>query len=256
MYEIQAVGLAIFICSKRKCGGVQPNTTFPQPLYTLLLHLFLPIYHFWPLSFHLKVKISPILRHTPEMSLLSLLPDDQLTSNMSDWLDFRSLGVLDNAITSNNERLRWLKCICSISDSAALNSWHYNHLEVGWLIKRGISPQKLHLIGHSSVKYRIFERMPYRITEGTIINWLQSYKIHKLHRNDKAYVQRPTNLESDYWQRCVVSVRARSRLLEREFSIIKCRQNLLVIRTSEKYFMYLGRWNCRTGILKITMLAR
>lgn len=189
------------------------------------------------------------MRLTPEMSLLSLLPDDQLTSIMSDWLDFRSLGVLDNAITSNNERLRWLKCICSISDSVALNSWHYNHLEVGWLIKRGISPQKLHLIGHSSVKYRIFERMPYRITEGTIINWLQSYKTHKLHRNDKTYVERPTNLDiDDKYCCCVRSVRARSRLLESELSITKCWQNLLGFRTSEKYLRYLGRWNLRTGI--------
>lgn len=104
------------------------------------------------------------------MSLLSLLPDDQLTLIVSDWLDVRSLGVLDNAFTNTKERSRWLKCVCGINASAALDSWHFNHKEVGWLIMRGISPRKLHLIGHSSLPYRLLERMPYRITEGTIFN--------------------------------------------------------------------------------------
>lgn len=154
--------------SKWNHSAVQRCTLLLPFLFLLFLIATLSFGRFRQL---LKIQVRTLARSTSVMSLLSLLPDDQLTSIMSDWLDFRSLGVLDNAITSNNERLRWLKCVCSISDSAALNSWHYNHLEVGWLIRRGISPEKLHLIGHSSLKFRIFERMPYRITEGTIINW-------------------------------------------------------------------------------------
>jgi hypothetical protein len=103
------------------------------------------------------------------MSLFSNLPDDQLISIMSDWLDVRSLGFLDSALTSTTERLRWLKCFCAISASTALDSWHFNHKEIGWLIRRGIAPRKLNIIGNSSVPYRIFDKMPYRITEGTWI---------------------------------------------------------------------------------------
>ena len=53
------------------------------------------------------------------------------------WLDVRSLGVLDIAVSSHNARKPWLITLKSIS-CQAIHAWRHSHASLRWLMMRAI----------------------------------------------------------------------------------------------------------------------
>jgi hypothetical protein len=53
------------------------------------------------------------------------------------WLDVRSLGVLDIAVSSHSARKPWLITLTSIS-CQAIHAWRHSHASLRWLMMRAI----------------------------------------------------------------------------------------------------------------------
>ena len=77
------------------------------------------------------------------MGLLTLAFDINLI--LLEWLDIRSLGKLDTAVTNRKERRGWLQSLAATKMSVAVDSWHFDDPALLWIIRRQISPRVLRI---------------------------------------------------------------------------------------------------------------
>ena len=73
-----------------------------------------------------------------------LLNNDLFKLLLSDWVDFRSMGTLDTAITNRSTRITWLNSLPSLS-GGDFDSWMHGHLSMRWLIARGIRTSSIQI---------------------------------------------------------------------------------------------------------------
>ena len=78
----------------------------------------------------------------------SLLNDDLFMLLLSEWIDFRSIGTLDVAITNRRIRILWLQRLRSVTDENFEN-WVHSHSSMRWLITRGLRTSRIHIIDES-----------------------------------------------------------------------------------------------------------
>jgi hypothetical protein len=66
-----------------------------------------------------------------------------------DWIDIKTLGVLEMALSSYNVRELWLIALKSITRKA-MNEWHHSHSSMRWMMMRSLFVTRI-LVG---VKHR------------------------------------------------------------------------------------------------------
>jgi hypothetical protein len=82
-----------------------------------------------------------------EMPLSSLFlgySNDLLEFFLSNWLDPRTLGALDTAITNTRSRPQWMKSLSTIS-TTVFDNLNFGDSSMRWLIKRRINITKIHV---------------------------------------------------------------------------------------------------------------
>jgi Leucine Rich repeat len=94
------------------------------------------------------------------ISQLFRLSDDTIALIVSNWLDIRAIGALDNAITDREQRRQWLRCLSKVDRSVALNDQIYTSTSFRWLINKRFRTSKLILNCEDRIRYRIFGCFP------------------------------------------------------------------------------------------------
>jgi Leucine Rich repeat len=83
-------------------------------------------------------------RGMPLSSLFLCYSNDLVEFFLSYWLDPRTLGALDTAITSTRSRPLWMKSLSTIF-TTVFDNFNFGDSSMRWLIKRRISITKIHV---------------------------------------------------------------------------------------------------------------
>jgi hypothetical protein len=83
-----------------------------------------------------------------DFSCMHVLSDDLRTLILSHWLDVRSLGLLDVAISSKSSRPYWMTFLGSLR-STSIDEMDHNALSLMWLIQRGMRVSRVQIKANS-----------------------------------------------------------------------------------------------------------
>ena len=73
-----------------------------------------------------------------------LQTEDVSSLLLSEWIDIRTIGILDMAVTNRMTRVVWLRFLRSIK-CVTINHWMHSHASIRWLITRGLRVTSIHI---------------------------------------------------------------------------------------------------------------